>query len=331
MVSLGRVVHYVQSGDGSEKKFVDDKGYAKLTADGWKPVAGLPDPVDKADTLLTVDSALAERLGLSKGTFASPQAFADERGLQIIRRFAPTLGDDVVEWLGTPAVRGALIVLLMVTIGVAFSHPGHAWPEAMATIALAVLLGVPLLTGYANWIEVVAILLGIALLAVEIFVIPGFGVTGVAGMILLFGGLVMTFVGSEPSMPGWLPSLEGTWMNLRRGLLVVTAGLACSLLLWVWLSRYLPKLPYFNRLILTTTAGDVAALDPERPIETGPAVGDVGVAVTELKPGGSVKFKTESYPDGRIAAVVSASGFVPPGTNVVVSEVAGNRVVVKAE
>ena len=66
-------------------------------------------------------------------------------------------------------------------------------------------------------------------------------------------------------------------------------------------------------------------------IETGPAVGDIGVAVSELKPGGSVKFITESYPDGRIAAVVSDLGFVAPGATVIVREVAGNRVVVQRQ
>jgi hypothetical protein len=44
-----------------------------------------------------------------------------------------------------------------------------------------------------------------------------------------------------------------------------------------------------------------------------------------------VKFLTEGYPDGRVAAVVSDSGFLKSGTNVIVSEVAGNRIVVEAQ
>ena len=88
-------------------------------------------------------------------------------------------------------------------------------------------------------------------------------------------------------------------------------------------------MPYFNKLILNTVAGDIAT--PDSAIETGPAIGDVGIAVSELKPGGSVKFITESYPDGRIAAVVSDSGYVPSGAKVVVREVAGNRVVVRPQ
>ena len=329
MVTMGRVVRYLQNADGTAKRFVDDKDAEPLIKDGWKPVEGVPDPVDKADTLLTVDSKLAERLGLSKGTFASPEAFAAARGLTITQTFVPRTSEKIIAWLGSPVVRGILIVVLLQAIYFAFGHPGHFWPEAIGIGTLLLLLGIPMMTGFANWLEVLAILLGLVLLALEVFVIPGFGIAGVLGLILLFGGLVLTFVGNEPALPGVFPSLRGTWINLQRGLFVVTAGLACSLVLWIWLNKYLPKLPYFNKLILTATAGDIGSLSLDRPVETGPAVGDVGVAVSDLRPGGSVKFMTESYPDGRIAAVVSDSGYVPAGTKVVVYEVAGNRVVVR--
>ena len=332
MVTMNRVVRYLQSPDGTQKRFVDEAGAEPLIKEGWKPVEGIPDPVDKADTLLTVDSNLAAKLGLSRGTYASPEAFAAARGLSIAQTLAPRTGERVISWLGSPAVRGILIVILLQAIYFAFGHPGHLWPELIGIGTLLLLLGVPMMTGYANWLEVLAIIVGLVLLALEVFVIPGFGVTGIAGLILVFGGLVMTFVGNESTIPGVLPSLPGTWINLQRGLLVVTLGLLCSLVLWFWLNRYLPKLPYFNKLILSTpgAGGDIAAMfSLDRPVETGPAIGDVGIAVSDLRPGGSVKFMTESYPDGRIAAVVSDSGYVPQGSKVIVREVAGNRVVVR--
>jgi membrane-bound serine protease (ClpP class) len=331
MVALGRVVHYVEDASGS-RKFVDRADYEKLTKDGaWKPVPGVPNPVDGGDTLLTVDSSLAEKIGLSKGTFASPQSLASSRNLTITTIYAPTAGDKLLAWLGSGVVRMILIVVLLQALYFALGHPGHGWPEAITVIALGLLIGVPMLTGYAGWIEALAILIGLALLALEIFVLPGFGAAGVAGILLIFGGLIMTFVGAEPNLPGWMPSVRNTWTNVQRGVMFVTAAMAISMILWIWLSRYLPKMPYFNRIILTTVAGDVPAVDPDRPVETGPAVGDAGVAITDLKPGGSVKFMTESYPDGRVAAVVSDSGYVRSGTNVIVREVAGNRVVVRVE
>jgi len=263
---------------------------------------------------------------------ASAESLAASRDLNITTTYAPTAGDHLLEWLASGFVRMILIIVLMQSLYIAMSHPGHGWPEAITVIVLGVLLGVPMLTGYAGWIEALAILLGMALLALEIFVIPGFGAAGVFGIILVFGGLIMTFVGGEPNLPGWLPSIRNTWTNVQHGVMFVTAAMAISLVLWIWLGRYLPKMPYFNRLILTSMTGSsIAAIDPDRPLESGPAVGDVGVAVTDLKPGGSVKFLTESYPDGRVAAVVSDSGFLKSGTNVIVSEVAGNRVAVRAQ
>ncbi len=337
MVTMNRVVHYVQSAKG-EKKFVDEKGYQDLIEDGWKPVEGVPDPVDRADSLLTLNADVAEKVGISKGTFTSPDALAAARNYTIVSTFAPDSGDKFIGWLGSDWIRGILIVVLLQALYMAFSHPGHGWIEAIALVTLGLLVGVPLLTGMATWWEVVAIFVGLFLLALEIFVIPGFGVTGIVGLLLFFGGLVLTFVGTEPSLPGGvmpgLPAMRGTWINLQHGLFIVTGGLACSLFLWFWLNRYLPKMPYFNKLILTTVTGDLSA--PTGPIviappESGPAIGDAGVAVSELKPGGSVKFITDSYPDGRIAAVISESGWLPAGTPVTVREVAGNRVIVRRQ
>jgi membrane-bound serine protease (ClpP class) len=283
MVNLGRIVYLVQDESGN-RKFVDPAEYEKLTKDGWKPVAGVPNPIDGANELLTVDENLAKTYGLSKGTFASVESLAASRALNITATYAPTAGDKLLGWLGSGVVRMVLIVILLQSLYLALGHPGHGWPEAIAVITLGLLLGVPMLTGYAGWIEALAILIGLALLALEIFVIPGFGAAGVIGILLVFGGLIMTFVGSEPNLPGWTPSIRNTWINVQRGVMFVTAALAISLVLWIWLSRYLPRMPYFNRLILTSVAGDVPAIDPDRPVETGPAVGDVGVAMTDLKP-----------------------------------------------
>jgi len=167
--------------------------------------------------------------------------------------------------LSTPLARGILIVILIQTLYLALAHPGHGIPEVAALLSAALLLGVPLLTGFATWWEIAIIFFGLGLVALEIFVIPGHGVTGLIGLLLFLGGLVMTFAGTEPSPAGFVPSLRGTWTNIGHGLVTVTVGLICSIALWFWLQKYLPKLPYLNRLILTTTTGDTASLLAERP------------------------------------------------------------------
>jgi membrane-bound serine protease (ClpP class) len=328
MVAVGRVVYYIKNGDG-QTRFVGEDDYKKLKDEGWSAVEGVPSPVDAADRLLTVHTPLAMKLGIAKSTAANVDTLIGERSLQVVRRFEPSVGDQIVEFLAGNWVRFILLTIFLQSLYIAISTPGHGGPEAIAVISLGLLVGTPLLTGYATWWELVIIFGGLALLAFEIFVFPGHFVSGIVGALMVIGGLILTFVGKEPGGTHVWPNLEGTWQAMGNGVIVVTAGLGCSLLLWMWLSRYLPRLPYFNRIILTTTSGNLSLLT-SGPVETGPAVGDVGVAVTDLKPGGSARFITDSYPDGRLASVVSDAGYVHSGTKVVVREVGGNRIVVRA-
>jgi membrane protein implicated in regulation of membrane protease activity len=99
------------------------------------------------------------------------------------------------------------------------------------------------------------------------------------------------------------------------------------LLLWFWLSRYLPKLPYFNKLILTTTAGGtVAGAATAGAFDASvPMPGDNAIAVTDLRPGGSARIESS----GQVTPVVSESGFVKAGDRLIVREVSGNRIVVR--
>ncbi|HEY1629251.1 MAG TPA: hypothetical protein VGF52_05295 [Tepidisphaeraceae bacterium] len=325
MVSYPIVVHWVENSDG-QKKFVDEPTYQKLIQAGWKPVADVPDPVDAADTLLTVGNNLALKLGLSKATEASPQALAASRNLQIVATLSPPAGETVIQLLSSAAVRGILTTIFLFALYTSFSHPGHGAAEALAISTLALLLGVPLLTGYAQWWEILAIIAGIMLLAFEILVFPGHLVSAVAGIILIVVGLTMTFVGREPpGLPGIFPQLNGTWLAMEHGLFIVVVGMICSLLLWMWLQRYLPHLPYFNRLILTNTGGKFSG----NVNDLWPAIGSVGKATTDLRPGGSAQFPDPAVGEPRIANVISESGFVDAGADVIVREVQGNRVIVR--
>ncbi|MDQ3441921.1 MAG: hypothetical protein M3478_16385 [Planctomycetota bacterium] len=327
MVQVGRTVHWVENGDG-QRKFVDGEQYKQLTGDGWTPVKGVRDPIDAANTLLTVSTDLALKLGLARGTALSAEALATERGLTIAATLLPSGGEKLIAWLDHGLIRFLMMIVFMLSLYVALHAPGHGFPEVFALSSLGILVGVPMLTGYAQWWEVLAIIAGLVLIAMELFVIPGFGLPGITGIILFMFGLTMTFVGSEPSeLPGILPSMAGTRAALKQGLFIVTGGMLSSLLLCFWLSRYLPKLPYFNKLVLTTTAGGtgagaatMSALDA-----TTPMPGDGAIALTDLRPSGSARMESS----GRVTPVVSDSGFARAGDRLVVREVAGNRVVVR--
>jgi membrane-bound serine protease (ClpP class) len=236
-------------------------------------------------------------------------------------------GERFVDIVGSVPARAVLIVVFLMSLYIGLHAPGHGAAEAVALASLGLLVGVPLLTGFAQWWEIVAILLGLTLLAFEIFVLPGFGVAGILGIVLLFGGLVLTFV-RQPTFASLISDPEAH-RGLRTGIFTVVGGVAVPAVLACFVRRFLPKVPVFNRLILATPAG------PSRPVAPGvdphdvwPFAGTVGVAVTGLKPGGSAEFP---YADDRKAtAVVSDSGYVEAGTKVAVVEARGNRVVVRA-
>jgi membrane-bound serine protease (ClpP class) len=337
MVTMKIVVHWVQSPDGT-RRFVDDKTFAELTKQGWTEVKD-PDfgtPLDSATTLLTVSGTMATKLGLSSELQTDIGSLATHRNYNVIATYAPGTGDKIVEWLNNSYVRMVLIVLLIMSIYTSMHAPGHGFAEVLAMVSLGVLIGVPLLTGYAQWWEILVILLGMALLALELFVIPGFGITGLSGIVLIFFGLIMTFVGKEPAGTGVMPQLEGTWMNIRTGLAMVATALVSSLVLSMWFRRFLPKLPYFNRLILTTTTGNldtpaVSSIPSVASSSFRPIVGALGEALNDLKPGGSATFYDSAIADVRVFSVISGAGYIPRGSKVVVLDNRDNRIIVRPE
>jgi len=334
MVVVDPVIYLVENDKGVRKAVGGDE-YKQITADGaWKLVPGIAQPIDGPKTLLTVSTNTALMLGLAKQEAGSVAAVASLRNLNIISTLDTGVGETIIDVLNSGVARFILLSVFLTCLYAALHAPGHGLAEVLAVLCLATLVGIPLLTGYAQWWEIIAILIGIGLLALEVFVIPGFGVTGFVGIGLILIGFLMTFVAPEPGRsPVSIPKLNMSWQGLQQGLSVTLAGLVCSVLLCMWLRRYLPKMPYFKGLILNTSVGAssgamVGSLTNIDPLSVGPAVGSRCKAVTDLRPGGSAEF-IDSAGGSHIVAVVSDAGFVTLGTPLVVREAAGNRVVVR--
>jgi membrane-bound serine protease (ClpP class) len=337
MVSVQTTVYWLQSPVG-ERRFVEEKEAATLTNQGWKPVdPKLPNPIDSSTTLLTVHTAEALELGLASGQASTVEQLAGDRHLKILADLEPSPGESVIDWLNQGVVRMGLMIIFVLALYIALHAPGHGMAEAVALCALALLVGVPLLTGYATWWEILIIFLGLALIAVEIFVLPHAGVMLSVGALMMVVGFVLTFVGLAPGGQPGLWHLPQTWDLLKHGLFYVVAALFCSMVIAFWISRYLPKLPIFGRLVLMATSGSVApaAWKPVDPSATPPdanawpRMGMVGRTLTPLRPGGSVEFFDEASGDSRTVIVQSESGYVQSGASVIVHEVSGNHVKVR--
>jgi membrane-bound serine protease (ClpP class) len=201
--------------------------------------------------------------------------------------------------------------------------PGTLVAGFISASALLLFIAPAFLLGLASWWEVLAIGLGIVLLAVEVFVLPGFGVPGIAGLLLLLWGLVGTFSpqGSGMFSPGFMQSAELSRL-LWATLMVLGSLLTAGLVVWL-VVRQFGEIPLFRKLVLTNegdvTPGTLTTSDMQ-PADTFVSLSDEGITLTRMTPVGRVEIR------GRIVDCVSDASLLPAGQQVHVSSVSGIRI-----
>lgn len=242
-------------------------------------------------------------------------------GAENVRRLDSNWSEGLVVFLTMPIVRGILIVVFIIALFAEMSHPGAIVPGIIALVTLVALLGPPMLIGLASWWEVLAIVVGLALIALEAFVIPGTTVAGVLGLILLFGGLVATFL---PSGQGLFPRGAQESGDLAWGVGTVLAALITAGVGIFFMARHFVAMPFLKHLVLKGTPEELADISTvgvaDLAGEASVRIGQTGVAITRMGPAGRVEV------DGRIIDAVSDFGFIQPGTPIRISSVDGVRV-----
>lgn len=348
-------LYWVENAETGERRFVDpaerkklfglagtstgpaesgasDAGSDELSRTAWRDVVRVPDleevhqPIVDTRSLLTMRTPEARAYGFVLGTVHDLDELRAELNVSgAITRLHATTMERIVAWLASPTVRSVLLLLMLLGAYAEFQTPGLGAPGAVALTALVLFLGAPYLAGYTVTWEIVVIVIGVLLLAVELFVIPGFGVAGVSGIILVFVGMILSFVPPEPGGPSedWfqLPNLPETYDYLRRGLISVTVGLTGALVGMALLARYLPRMPVASRLISPNPLHDEVQMDDY--YEGKVAVGDVGVVEGLLRPAGKARFGEN------LIDVVSQGEYITNGQRVKVIERRGNRIVVR--
>jgi membrane-bound serine protease (ClpP class) len=233
----------------------------------------------------------------------------------------PNAVDTAVYVLNLPVITWLLLVCGLIALYIELSAPGISLGGLIAGLCFALFFWSRFLGGTAGWLEVVLFAAGLVFLAVELFVLPGFGLAGMSGLLLILASLVLA------SQDFVIPTTERQWGVLTQTLLLlITSGLAV-VVAGVVLSRYLGRIPVLDRLALQPPPaeagwGAAPGEEPESPL--GVRIGDEGVAASLLRPAGRVRLG-ERYVD-----VVTEGSFVDPGTPVRVIQVRGNRVVVRA-
>jgi len=211
-----------------------------------------------------------------------------------------------------------LLLIFAIALGVAaFKVPGTGVLEILALVLFVSFFAGSWLVGLAQWSEILLFALGVGLVLVELFLVPGIFIAGFAGLVAIVAAM---FLSLQPfGQPHDIMERDLLVGNLFDLIIVLVLVIAISFLL----SRFLPKIPFFSKLMLKAD-DDVGktrkAATSEHTLRS--LLGERGPALTDLRPAGRAELL------GAPVDVVSNGRFLDRGTELVVLEVEGNRVIV---
>ncbi|MDA0314657.1 MAG: nodulation protein NfeD [Bacteroidetes bacterium] len=287
---------------------------AEAMVDEKLVVAGISDDT----SVITFSVAEAVKNGFCEGEFTSIKAILASQNLQAaeVISYEEKMVDSIISFFLSPAVSGILILLIIGGIYFELQTPGVGFPLAVALIA-ALLYFIPYyLNGLAeNW-EILAFVIGIILLAVEFFIIPGFGVFGVAGIVLTLGGLVLGMLPNQSFDFELVPSSQ-----LFRALLTVILSSIAGVGLVFWLTPKVNDWGAFRHLTLASTQERSQGYTASTYAES--LLGKIGTVHSRLRPSGKVEV------DGEIYDAYSRGEFLEQGESIEVISTEGTSIRVK--
>ncbi|MEK6794051.1 MAG: NfeD family protein [Spirochaetota bacterium] len=268
---------------------------------------GLTKKVDGIDIekgrLLTLTTDEAVRLGFVNGSVSSVRDILTALGkadVPVIKG-EPTTRDRFIGFLTSPVVLMLLLAIGIIAAFVEFKTAGFGVGGSVAVLSFATFFISQFLLGDSNWMAPAIFFVGVVLIVVEVFLVPGFGIPGIVGIVLMFVGIVISF-GIK---------------RLEYGIVVLLVAIVAATIVSVFIAKKLPKSRLFSALSLTADEkGAIANDNLER------LLGKTGTVIGTLRPAGQIEI------DGNRYDAVSQGSFIESGTTVKVIKVEGHRVVV---
>jgi membrane-bound serine protease (ClpP class) len=314
MVTAEMVVYAVEM--EAKTIYMDSQAFEDLNQVEKERVSSKKTIVAKGE-LLTMDDTEAFELGFSRMSVDNIDEMLRRMEIENYRliRIEESWSEAFVRLIGV--ITPFLLMIGLAALYMEIKAPGFGVPGIIGIICLALVFLNQYLVGLADYTELLLLILGIILLGFELFVIPGFGITGIAGLLFIAVGAILAlqdFVIPDPSFP-WQAEL------LVKNILHVLGALFMAIIAALFVLRYLlPKLsivvegPYLGTTLKDSHADSVEANQAN--------IGDIGIAMTLLRPSGKVKIKDEIFD------VITDGEFIEKGTSVKISEIKGNRIFV---
>lgn len=227
----------------------------------------------------------------------------------------PNWAEDFVSFLTHPVISSILLAVGIFGLIAEVKTPGWGVGGTVALVCLGLFFGSHYIVRLAEWDEMILFVVGVGLLVTEIFILPGFGLVGLAGILCITASLLLTQMGDFE-----LWSLEEFAQVVSRLALSLVAAIALAALFL----RSLPRIGAFSRLVLqgqTPASEGYVSASTDRDQEL---VGQEGVTLTYLRPVGIGMF------NGQRLEIIAEGEFIESGRPVKILEARGNRLVVRA-
>jgi membrane-bound serine protease (ClpP class) len=314
MVTAEMVVYAVEM--EGKTLYMDSQAFEDLSQEEKERILSKKTIVGKGE-LLTMDDTEALELGFSRMSVDNMDEMLRRMEIENYKliRIEESWSETLVRYIGV--ITPILLLIGLAALYMEISAPGFGAPGIIGITCLALVFLNQYLVGLADYTELLLLILGIILLGFELFVIPGFGIAGIAGLLFIAAGAILAlqdFVIPDPSLP-WQGEI------LLKNILHVLGAFFMAIIVALFVLRYImPKLsvvvegPYLNTTLKDSHADSIEAEKAK--------VGDIGVTMTFLRPSGKVKIKDEVF-DG-----ITQGEFMEKGTPVKISEIKGNRIIV---
>lgn len=312
--SHGQVIERIENGDTIRRWWRDPQ-----TAEA---MVGRTVADSTTVNVLTFTSSEAVKNHFSEGTASSLEKALAQGGVETytLTEYRPTTLDRLLAWLMNPVVQGIFVMMIVGGIYFELQSPGIGFALVVAILG-AVLYFAPLyLEGVAqNW-ELILFIIGLVLLAVEIFVLPGFGIAGVAGIVAVILGL--SFAAIDNDLLRHLPTGEITVGWILQPILIVIIAATAALIGGLLLSkRFLTGITPLQRKVVLT-----AEMAPEQGYVSHPQVaseliGKTAEVAAVLRPSGRVIIDGIYYD-----AIAEEGQFIPRGKQVIITRFEGGVV-----
>ena len=274
--------------------------------------------VKEAGQIITFSTSEALAHGFCEAKVESVAEILERNGLQdyTIEKFELGFTEKVISVVLNPFISSILILVIIAGIYFEMQTPGLGFAGLAALVALVLYLVPYYLNGLAaNW-EIIAFFVGIALIAVEIFVLPGFGVAGISGIVITISSLFLIMLNNDAFDFEFVPMGE-----ILYALAAAMGGTLGGMILLLVGGSKLPQTRFFKRIALTDTQNRTEGYVSFQYTES--LIGRTGTAETVLRPSGKVMI------DGKMYDASTRGDYIQKGQTVEVISEEGSSLKVK--